>query len=45
MGNILPSQKKRVLTRCIEHQQDSMSGKWESPGATENTKECHGQFD
>ena len=37
--------KKRVLTRCIEHQQDSMSGKWESSGATEHTKECHGQFE
>ena len=35
----------RVLTQCIEHQQDNMSGKWESSGATEHTKECHGQFD
>ena len=45
MGNILASQKKGVLTRCIEHQQDSMSGTWESSGATEHTKECHGLFD
>ena len=37
--------KTRVLTRCIEHQQDSMSGKWESSGATEHTKECHEKFD
>ena len=37
--------KKRVLTRCIEHQTDSMSGKWESSGATEHTKSCHGLFD
>ena len=22
-----------------------MCGKWESSGATEHTKECHGQFD
>ena len=22
-----------------------MSGKWKSAGATEHTKECHGQFD
>ena len=36
--------KKRVLTRCIEHQQDSMSGKWESFGATEDTNKCLGQF-
>ena len=37
--------KKRALTRCIELQQDGMSGKWKSSGATEHTKECHGQFD
>ena len=37
--------KKTVLPRCIEHQQDSMSGKYESSGAAEHTKECHGQFD
>ena len=37
--------KKRVLTQCIEHEQNSMSGKWESSGATEHTKQCHGQFD
>ena len=35
--------KKTVLTRCIEHEQDSMSGKWEFSGATEHKKECHGQ--
>ena len=43
-GKYIGESKKRVLTRCIEHQQDSMSGKWESSGATEHTKECHGQF-
>ena len=37
--------ESRVLTRCIEHQHDSTSGKWESSGATEHTKEWHGQFD
>ena len=37
--------EKRVLTGCTEHQLDSMNGKWESFGATEHTKECHGQFD
>ena len=37
--------KKRVLTRAIEHQQDSMNGKWEASGATEHTKSCHGWFD
>ena len=43
-GKYTGESKNRVLTRCIEHQQDSMSGKWESSGATEHTKECHGQF-
>ena len=37
--------EKAALARSIEHQQDSMSGNWESSGATEHTKECHGQFD
>ena len=44
-GKYIGESKKRVLTRCIEHQQDSMNGKWESSGATERTKECHGKFD
>ena len=35
--------KKKVITRTIEHQQDSMKGKWESSGATEHCLECHGQ--
>ena len=37
--------KKRGLTRCMEHQQDSMSEKWESSGVAEHTKEYHRQFD
>ena len=36
--------KKKVITRTIEHQQDSFNGKWESSGATEHCLECHGQF-
>ena len=32
------------MTRCIEHQQDSIKGNWESSGTAEHTKECHGQF-
>ena len=36
--------KKRVLFRSIEHQEDSMAGKWETSGATEHSKECHGRF-
>ena len=36
--------KKKVITRTIEHQQDSFIGKWESSGATEHCLEYHGQF-
>lgn len=43
-GRYIGESKKKILTRCIEHQQDSMQGKWESSGATEHTKTCHGHF-
>ena len=36
--------KKRIITRTIEHQQDSFNGKWESSGTTEHCLECQGQF-
>ena len=36
--------KKKIITRTIEHQQDSFNGKWESSGATDYCLECHGQF-
>ena len=36
--------KKRVITRTIEHQQDSFNGKWGRLGGTEHFLECHGQF-
>ena len=36
--------KKKVMTRTIELQQDSIKGKWESSGATEHSLKCHGQF-
>ena len=36
--------KKKVITRTIEHQQDSIKGKCESSGATEHCLKCHGQF-
>ena len=44
-GKCIGESKKRVLTRCIEHQQDSLNEKWKSSGATEHTKEWHGRFD
>lgn len=43
-GRYFGESKKKILTRCIEHQQDSMKGNWEKSGATEHTKDCHGQF-
>ena len=43
-GRYIGESKKKVLTRCIKHQQDSIKGNWESSGATEHTKEFHGQF-
>ena len=36
--------KKKVITRIIEHQQDSFNEKWESSGSTEHCLECYGQF-
>ena len=33
------------MARCIEHQQDSMKGNWESSGATEHTKEPKSAMD
>ena len=37
--------KMKIITRTIEHQQDSFTGKLGSLDATENCLECHGQFD
>ena len=36
--------KKKILTRTIEHQQDSFKGKWDNSGATEHSLTCLGQF-
>ena len=43
-GKYIGETKKRLLTRSIEHQEDSMTGKWEASGATEHSKDCHGRF-
>ena len=37
--------KRKIISRSIEHQQESIKGNWSSSGATEHTKECHGHFD
>ena len=36
--------KKKIISRLIEHQQESIRGNWSSSGTTEHTKECHGHF-
>ena len=36
--------KEKVITRTIEHPQDSIKGKWESSGATEHCLKCNSQF-
>ena len=44
-GDYIGEIKKRVLTRWIEHQENSMVGKWEASGPTEHSKGCHRRFD
>ena len=36
--------KKKILTRTIEHQQDSFKIKWDNSGAAEHSLTCQGQF-
>ena len=36
--------KQRVLTRSIEHQEDSMTRKWEASGTTKHCKDFHRRF-
>ena len=43
-GGYIGETKKRVLTRSIEHQKDSMAEKWEVSRATEHSKQFHGRF-
>ena len=37
--------KKKIISRSVEHQPESIKGNWSSSGATKYTKECHGDFD
>ena len=37
--------KKKIISRPIEHQQESIKGNWSSFGATESTQECCGRFE
>ena len=37
--------KKKIISRLIEHQQESIKGNRSSSGATELTKKCQGYFD
>ena len=36
--------QKRVFIRSIEHQEDSIAGKWELSGETGHSKNVHGWF-
>ena len=36
--------KKKIISRSIEHQQESIKGECSSSGATKHTKECHRHF-
>ena len=36
--------KKKILTRTIEHPQDSFKVKWDNSMATQHFLTCHGQF-
>ena len=37
--------RKKIISRSIKHQQESIKGIRPSSGTTEHTKECHGHFD
>ena len=37
-------QKKKIISRSIEYQQESIKSNLSSSGATEYKKECHGHF-
>ena len=43
-GRYIGESKRKVLTRYIDNQQNSIKGTWELSGANEHNKECHGQF-
>ena len=36
--------QKKIISRSIKHQQESIKGNSSSSKATEYTKECHGHF-
>ena len=36
--------KKKIISRSIEYQQESIKGECSSSGATKHTKECHRHF-
>ena len=38
-------QKKKIISRSIEHQQESIKGNWSSSGTTEHKKEWQDHFD
>ena len=44
-GSVYNGETKKIISRSIEHQQESIKGNWSSSGATEHAKEPHGHFD
>ena len=44
MGECVGERKNCALIQSIEHQEDSMVGKWEALGATGHSKDCQGRF-
>ena len=44
-GSVYNGETKKIISRSIEHQQESIKGNWSSSGATEHTKESHGHLD
>ena len=44
LGTYFGEAKKKILTRTIEHQQDSFKRKWDNSGATEQTLTRQRQF-
>ena len=43
-GGYIGETKKRVLTRSVEYQEESMAGKSETSGETEHSEDFYGRF-
>ena len=43
-GVYIGETKKRISTRTKEHEKNAEKGRWNSSGAVEHCRDCHGQF-